>query len=94
MKAVTANRLADGRVVYLAPDGAWTERLVNAAIFENIEAENALASLGASAIEFADAYLIEVHTDGYPSGREALRETIRNSGPTIRTDLGKQAENG
>jgi hypothetical protein len=34
---VTANRLRDGIVVYLAPDGGWTEQLANARVAETEE---------------------------------------------------------
>lgn len=92
MKIVTANRLADGRVVYLSPDGTWAERFSGAALFENDAGERALAAAKARATEIADAYLIEAK-GAAPAGREAFRETIRNAGPTIRPDLGKQAGN-
>lgn len=92
MKAVTGNRLTDGVVVYLAPDGAWTERLEKARLFEDGEAEAALAEAQSRVTEIASAYLIEAEEGGRPAGRAVVRETIRNSGPTVRPDLGKQAE--
>ena len=92
MKAVTANRLDDGAVVYLAGDGAWTSDLSAAARFEDDGAKSALEEAQARVKEIADAYLIEVDDKGAPAGRETLRETIRKSGPTVRLDLGYQAE--
>lgn len=91
MKAVTANRLIDGAVVWLARDGALTPRFEGAALYTDEEAAAALASVAAQTTIVAGAYLIEADERG-PAGREALRETIRRNGPTVRRDLGKQAE--
>ena len=41
-KAVTANRITDGGVVYLAPEGRWTARLAEADRFEGAPAIAAL----------------------------------------------------
>lgn len=91
MKAVTGNRLADGRVVYLAPDNYWAEHIAVAARFSDDEAPDVLAAAQARVTEVADAYLIDIE-DGVAAGRERLRETIRSAGPTVRRDLGNQAE--
>lgn len=91
MKAVTANRLSDGAVVWLARDGALSPRFEAAALYTDEEAHKALAAVAAQATIVAGAYLIEADASG-PVGREALRETIRRNGPTVRRDLGEQAE--
>ncbi len=91
MKAVTANRLSDGAVVYLGAHGALVEKFNHAALFDNEAADRALASFRARSTVIAAAYLIDAERSG-PVGREALRETIRKNGPTVRRDLGKQAE--
>lgn len=88
MKAITGNRLGDGRVVYLAADDSWTELLSDALLLEAADAEIVLAAVKARIREVASAYLIDADVNG-ASGREALRETIRATGPTVRTDLGK-----
>lgn len=93
MKAVTANRLDTGRVIYLDQNDAWTERLSDAALFDASAADAALARAALRKTEVADIYLIDASADGAPAGREAIREGIRDGGPTIRTDLGKQAGN-
>lgn len=93
MKAVTGNRLADGRVVYLAPNDTWAEHLGCAAEFSDEEAADVLAAAKTRVTEIADAYLIEVEGKA-AAGREALRETIRSAGPTVRTDLCREAEAG
>ncbi len=92
MKAVTANRLDDGAVVYFAGDKGWTSELSAAARFDDEAAKAALETAQARVKDIADAYLIDVDDKGAPAGRETLRETIRKSGPTVRLDLGYQAE--
>ncbi len=91
MKAITANRLDDGAVVYVGANGALVERFEYAALFDDAAADVALAGLLARNTIVAAAYLIDAEQSG-PVGREALRETIRKNGPTVRPDLGKQAE--
>lgn len=91
MKAVTANRLSDGEVVWLGRDGALVARFEAAALYTDEDAPAALAGVAAQAGLVASAYLIDADASG-PVGREALRETIRRDGPTVRRDLGKQAE--
>jgi hypothetical protein len=91
MKAITANRLSDGVVVYIDDAGEFVERFERAALFDDDAANDALARAQAQDQAIAAAYLIEATRDG-PAGKEALRESIRRNGPTIRRDLGKQAE--
>lgn len=92
--AVTANRLLDGFVIYLAADGRWSERLDEAAVAAS-EAE--LAALQNAAERDARAgrvigpYVFEVEAGplgALPVGR---RETLRTLGPSVRPDLGYQA---
>ena len=91
MKAITANRLSDGAVLWLGRDGSFSDRFEDAALYTDEEAAAALARTSAWTTVIAGAYLIEAEAGG-PVGREALRETIRRNGPTVRRDLGKQAE--
>ena len=94
-QVATANRLADGAVVYLAQRDSWIEKIADARVLRT----DAEASEGQQACENAmatnqvvEALLIEVLTkDGKPWPVE-YREVIRASGPSNRTDLGKQAE--
>ncbi|MEO1135024.1 MAG: DUF2849 domain-containing protein [Pseudomonadota bacterium] len=94
MKAVTANRLDDGAVVFLAEDDGWTAELCQAARFSDEDAKLGLDAARARTGEIADAYLVTVDENGDLVGRETLRESIRKSGPTVRTDLGYQAGAG
>lgn len=92
-KAVTANRLSDGIVIFYTPEGAWSEQPGDAAAAGDKAAQQALLAAAQESPEAVDAYLIEVAFDEsgrpYPSRN---RERIRALGPTVRTDLGKQAE--
>jgi len=91
MKAVTGNRLSDGAVVYLNDNDQWTTHIAKAAQFKPDDADAVLDAALSRTGEIADAYLIEVSEETTPAGREALRETIRTAGPTVRPDLGYQA---
>src|SRR2546423_548082 len=93
LKAITANRLADGAVVWFGPGSVWVDQVADAALFEDDAAGAALAA----AQDFVrrnlvlDAYAIEVALiDGKPVPTR-YREVVRARGPSIRTDLGKQA---
>ena len=87
MKLITANRLSDGRVVYVGPDGGPTAELDRAAMFEDDEAAAALAAAAARPDVFVGPYAVEAE-DRRPSGRDRLKETIRAFGPTVGHSLG------
>ena len=90
---LTANRLLDGEVVYLAADGTWVEDLHAAGVLATkAEGEAALVT-GATAElnqEIVHSYLFDV-VDGETLKPVKQREIIRAAGPTVRRDLGKQA---
>lgn len=94
VKAITANRLSDGNVVYLCKDGAWSERIQESVAADSEELAAALLELAKRAVAerlVVDPYLFAVSVeDGgiRPLGR---REEIRAAGPSVRTDLGYQA---
>lgn len=94
-QAVTANRLADGLVVFLADGERWVEHVNEARLARDKTASDALlafAEADAARCIVVAPYLIEItETPGGP-GPAALRERIRAAGPTIRPDLGTQAE--
>lgn len=92
MKAVTANRLGDGAVVYRRADGAWTTRLNDADRIEDAQADERLDEAAGDAREVAGAYLIDLDDNGAPAGRARIREEIRRDGPTVRPDFAKRAE--
>ncbi len=99
LKAITANRLRDGEVIFLAPgtgsSAGWVERLEDAALFEeDAAAEAALAAARAQAEgeRFAvDVYAFDLRIADGQRVPVKTRERIRALGPTVRIDLGKQA---
>ena len=86
MKIITANRLSDGRVIYVGEAGTVVEALTDAALFEGEDADTALATAAAQPGVFVNPYLVEV-TGHTPSGRDRLKETIRSAGPTVGNSL-------
>jgi hypothetical protein len=87
---LTANRLIDGVVLYWR-GSSWVETFAEADVFA--EPQTADAALAAAKDFVArnvvvNPYLFEVK-DGRPV-RE--REIIRAAGPSVRTDVGKQAD--
>ncbi len=84
MKALTANRLTDGKVVYRTAEGVWS---VDPALAERLTEDAGEAALNAASrdgLTVVGPYLIELKAgEGFtPGGRKHVRETIRLSGPT------------
>ena len=82
---VTANRVADGAVIYRAADGGWTTALDGAVVTTSAAAaQQALSAAGADEIRAVGAYVapVNVTTDGKVRPGN-LRELIRSAGPTI-----------
>ena len=93
-KIVTANRLNDGLVVYLNGAG-WSERIEDARIAgDDAAADGLLAEAEGQGqeIRVIEPYLIEVALEGAAPRPVSYREAIRAQGPTVRLDLGKQAD--
>ena len=91
-----ANDLMSGRVVYLAADGSWSERIEVAAVFETEEEETRLKAMAEAAMDarhVVEAYPIEVAVEGGVVRALRYRERVRAEGPSVRRDLGKQAAN-
>jgi len=94
LKVVTANRLIDGDVVYLTAKGDWSDWLDDSGPAETPEHEAALLDLAAQAVHarlVVDPYLMPVAQDEGHLRPLSQREIIRAAGPSVRTDLGKQA---
>jgi hypothetical protein len=88
-QVLTANRLAEGDVVYWRA-GAWVEAFDEAEVFEGeADAKAALAAAQpfVAGNVVVNPYLLELK-DGRPAKE---REIIRALGPSVRADLGKQA---
>jgi hypothetical protein len=95
LQVVIANRLRDGVVVFLGSDGRWVERLELCTPVDGKEPAEKLLDKAVQAElnqEVVGPILADVELrDGVPVPTKR-REAIRAKGPTIRTDLGKQAE--
>jgi hypothetical protein len=98
---VIASGLGDGRVVFLAEGSSkgaakWAALIGDSAVAENDERAAELLSIAeVDAGErhlIVDPYLIDVEREGGELRPTKYREVIRCLGPTIRQDLGKQAE--
>ena len=92
---ITANRLADGLVVFLDAAGGWSEDFHMGAIVEEPAAKARALDVAARAAAdnlIVDPYPIELELRAGHLAPKALRERIRATGPTIRTDLGKQSQ--
>jgi sulfite reductase (NADPH) hemoprotein beta-component len=100
MKAVTANRLIDGEVVFWKA-GAWVEGFGDAELFDDsreAEVEAVVAKGKAQAIVVVDVYPIDLApVPGSVEGGLApisYRERIRALGPTNEPTHGKQSVGG
>lgn len=85
-KAVTANRLSDGRVVFLSEAGEWSLSVGDARLYsDGSELEEALA-FGKAQQEariIVDTYAIDMEIVDDRRLPTRLRERIRAQGPTI-----------
>jgi hypothetical protein len=94
MKALTANRLADGEVVFWNA-GAWLERFDDAQVFAEDGPAEAAESRAQGQITLAvDPYLIEVEPVEGGLAPVSYRERLRALGPTNKLQHGKQALGG
>ena len=82
MRIVTANRLSDGRVIYVGAGNQPVDRIDQALMLDEGADETVLTEVAGRPDIFVNPYLVEVqhHT---PSGRDRLKERIRSAGPTV-----------
>ncbi len=83
---VSANRLADGAVVYFGFDSSWSGQLKEAKVFagkDEAEAQLSAARNDAGRNLIVDACLVEVAETETGVRAITLRESIRAQGPTI-----------
>lgn len=86
---IIANRLVDGRVVFLAPGGQWDTAIAAGAVVEDeAEAQKLLevAKQDQTRCLVIDPILIQVRIDNGQVRPIEIREVIRAFGPTVRTD--------
>ncbi|MGI9330632.1 MAG: DUF2849 domain-containing protein [Gammaproteobacteria bacterium] len=85
-QALTANRLGDGRVVFLTSTGDWSADLSAARLAEEADAQAELQTIGEQAeadCVIVGPYLIEVRDTGSTIEAVEIRESIRAKGPTV-----------
>ncbi len=95
LKVVTANRLSDGFVVYLDREDGWSERIEESRVADNPDEGKEMMALAGQAerdVVVVDPYLIAVSDEDGSLRPVKYRELLRTKGPTVRTDLGKQAD--
>ena len=92
---VTANRLRDGIAVFLGRTGQWSEKIDEATLALEPKAAAALearAKQDEVATLITGPYLIDAERRDGRIRAAHIRERMRTLGPTVRPDLGKQAE--
>lgn len=95
MKVITANRLLNGDVVWLAENGSWVERITLAKVYDGKEAVAAALAEGLEAEKnqkVVGVYEMDVTVEDGVIVPVRLREKIRATGPTTHPELGKQAQ--
>ena len=92
-QVLTANRLISGAVVYWNARRGWIDTLDDADPLGEDEANAALARAKESVTrrEVVGPYLFDVREAAGAIAPVKEREIIRAAGPTVRSDLGKQA---
>jgi hypothetical protein len=96
MKAIVANRLLDGDVVFWSA-GQWVESLGDAQLFgegSDAEVEAAVATGKGQPTVVVDVYPIDLAPSEGHWAPVSYRERIRALGPTNEPTHGKQAEGG
>ncbi|MBK1696940.1 DUF2849 domain-containing protein [Rhodovibrio salinarum] len=94
-KAVTANRLSDGVVVYLTPEDVWAETPEQTDWAEDPQAQEALLeraeAFAGTSVVAPYLFAVQPQADGTVKPSH-MKEVMRAKGPSVRPDLGKQAE--
>lgn len=90
---LTANRLRDGDVLYWKA-GGWVLELAQGEVFDAPKSADAALAAAAAFVqgnEVVAPYLFDVRVDASGIHPVKEREIIRAAGPSVRSDLGKQA---
>ena len=86
MQMIIANRLIDGRVVFMDESGGWVNEIADGSLL--VSRQDAAEQLNAAqqAVEeneVVDPYLIDVSADGGRRRPVLVRERIRAFGPSV-----------
>ena len=90
VSVLTANRLQDGVVVYLAADGGWVESIEGALIARSADEARSLQAQGARDAArnvVVEPYLAEVAETGSRPVPARMRERVRVEGPSVLGDV-------
>ena len=81
----TANRLRDGRVVWLGAEGSWVEELAAARVFPAAAAAEglALAQQGERQQQVVGVYGVEMRQTANGPEPLKVRERLRAAGPSV-----------
>jgi hypothetical protein len=85
-KAITANRLSDGLVVFLAPGGGWSQSLADALLVSDgpqLDEATAYGKAQHDARVVVEPYAIDVTVEDGRPVPVRIRERIRAEGPTV-----------
>ena len=94
MKALTANRLTDGEVVFWKA-GQWVERFADAELFTDEDPATAAEDAAKTqATVVVEPYLVDLIESEGLWAPLSFRERLRALGPTNHLHHGKQAEGG
>lgn len=95
VKILTANDLKTGQVVFYSTAGIWSPKVADAQVAHSDGEAEQLSHIGRQAIAAREVVEVEVipalETENGPFPVRN-REQIRALGPTVRPDLGYQAE--
>lgn len=93
-QVMTANRLRDGEVVFLTRAGVWSEKIDEAVLALEPQAKAALEARAADDVRMTlvtGHYLFDAERINGRIRASHFRERVRTLGPSVRPDLGKQA---
>ena len=88
MQMIIANRLVDGRVVFMDADAAWVDSIEDGVLLESQAEIDRLMGKATQAVEdcvIVEPYLIEVVVENGARRPVESREAIRAFGPSART---------
>ncbi|GBQ59394.1 DUF2849 domain-containing protein [Komagataeibacter swingsii] len=85
---ITANRLLDGRIVWLTQQG-WSEHIGHARVFDNADIEGAIeqAKAAPDARKLVGIYGVQLDPAAAGLSPLTVRERIRAFGPSVHPDF-------
>ena len=93
-QVMTANRLRDGEVVFLTRAGVWSEKIDDAVLALEPQAKAALETRALDDVKktlVTGQYFFDSERINGRIRANHFRERVRTLGPSVRPDLGKQA---